>query len=208
MNVKLTEAQKISILNSADVYKVMQQVLLRENKIRRSQEHFWVVGLDRKQKILFIELVSLGATNRLSIAPPEVFRMGIYKLAVSMIMVHNHPSGNVKPSAEDMDTTDRMIKSGKMLNIQVIDHLIISDTEYLSFEDKGLMNKLRKSGAYELVAKEKAELKKVQLDEEHKKGREVEKIEMAKKMLRDKLSIDIIRKYTGLTKKDIEALKK
>lgn len=60
MNVRLSHEQKIRLLNSQDVYKVMQQVLLRENKIRRNQEHFWVIGLDNKNKILFIELIGLG----------------------------------------------------------------------------------------------------------------------------------------------------
>ena len=72
--------------------------MLRENKIGRNQEHFWVIGLDNQNKILFIELVGLGAVNRVGANPPDVFRMGIYKLAVGMILVHNHPSGNLKPS--------------------------------------------------------------------------------------------------------------
>lgn len=208
MNVKLTETQKIRILNSTDVYKVMQQVLLREHKIRRNQEHFWVVGLDGKQKILFIELVSLGAKNRVNVAPPEVFRMGIYKLAVGMILVHNHPSGTLQPSDEDTDFTDRMMKSGKMLNIAVVDHLIISETDYLSFEDKGLMNTLRKNGAYELVAKEKAELKKVQLEAEKGKAVAEAKMEMVKMMLKKNYPVKEIQELTGLTKKEIEMLKK
>ncbi|MFL0070261.1 JAB domain-containing protein [Tenacibaculum maritimum] len=63
MNVRLSKEQKIQILDSTDVYKVMQQVLLRENKIRRNQEHFWVVGLDNSNKILLIEFIGLGAVK-------------------------------------------------------------------------------------------------------------------------------------------------
>src|SRR6266550_905671 len=97
MTIRLTKEQKIKVLNSDDVYKVMQQILLRENKISRAQEHFWVVGLDNKNKILFIELVALGAQNRLEAKPSDIFRMTIYKLAIKVIFVHNHPSGEIKP---------------------------------------------------------------------------------------------------------------
>ena len=108
MNVRLTQDQKIQLSESGDVYKIMQQILLRENKIGRNQEHFWAIGLDNQNKILFIELIGLGAVNRVNANPPDVFRMGIYKLAVRMILVHNHPSGQLKPSDEDIDFTDKM----------------------------------------------------------------------------------------------------
>lgn len=108
MNVRLTKEQKIKVLNSVDIYFVMQQILLRENKIRRNQEHFWVVGLDNKNKVLFIELIGLGAVNRVNANPPDVFRMAIYKLAVKVILVHNHPSGSVDTSKGDHEFTDRM----------------------------------------------------------------------------------------------------
>ncbi len=103
MNVRLTEEQKKRVLNAYDVYSVMQQILLRQNKIRRAQEHFWVVGLKADNTILFVELISIGAQNYAHVNPPDVFRMGIYKLAVRMILVHNHPSGNLNISASDRD---------------------------------------------------------------------------------------------------------
>jgi DNA repair protein RadC len=203
MNVRLTEEQKIRLLNSEDVYKVMQQILLRENKIRRNQEHFWVVGLDNKNKILFIELVSLGVVNRVQVNPPEVFRMAIYKLAVKMILVHNHPSGEASPPSDgDLDMTDHMIKSGLMLKIQVIDHLIISEKEFLSMADEGIIEKLEKSGRYELVDTEKAELKKFH-DE---MIRERALIDVARKMKDKGYDIDTIKELTGLTKWDIKKL--
>ncbi|MEX0363400.1 MAG: JAB domain-containing protein, partial [Allomuricauda sp.] len=127
MNVHLTKEQKIKVLNSVDVYHVMQQILLRENKIRRNQEHFWVVGLNGKNKIQFIELIALGAVNRVNVDPPDVFRMAIYKLATKVIFVHNHPSGSVEISKGDQEVTDRLFKVGKLINIEVADHLIITE---------------------------------------------------------------------------------
>ncbi len=181
----------------------MQLVLLRESKIRRNQEHFWVVGPDNAHKILFIELVSLGAVNRVQIAPPEVFRMAIYKLAMRMILVHNHPSGELKPSRADLDFTDRMIKSGRIINIEVLDHLVILEEGFTSFADEGPMDELRDSGMYELVDREKALLlEQLKVD----KARLEEKQALAKKLKKEGMDEDFIKKMTGLRKWDISPL--
>ncbi|MBC9798085.1 JAB domain-containing protein [Sinomicrobium weinanense] len=206
MNVRLTQEQKIRILNSDDVYKVMQQVLLRENKIRRNQEHFWVVGLDNANKILFIELVSLGAVNRVMVNPPEIFRMAIYKMAVKMILVHNHPSGETEPSQADLDLTDRMMKTGELINIEVVDHLVISEHKYYSFANAGVMSQLKKNGKYEILDKEKAETRKWQAEFEKEQAVKDSNLMIAKKMKNDGIDIDTIKKYTGLTKWDIRKL--
>lgn len=206
MNVRLTKEQKVKILNSTHIYDVMQQILLRENKIRRNQEHFWVVGLDTKNKILFIELIGLGAVNRVNANPPDVFRMGIYKLAVRMILVHNHPSGDVEPSKADLDFTDRMLKVGKLINIEVIDHLIISESEYTSFEDEGTMAKLRKSGLFEIVEREKAELQQWKIDIEKDKARHENSLAIAKKLKESGMDDKTIKKMTGLYMHEIREL--
>ena len=203
MNVRLTKEQKIQVLNSSDIYKVMQQVLLREHKIRRNQEHFWVVGLNNNNKILFIELVGLGAVNRVNANPPDIFRMGIYKLAVQMILVHNHPSSHIKPSDADIQFTVRIIKVGKLINIEVIDHLIISEEKYTSFADKGIIKELQHSGAFEIVDKEKRAIEEWRIKTE--KERAV-KIEIARKMINDGIEIDIVKKYTSLSKSEIKSL--
>lgn len=206
MHVRLSAEQKIKILNSTDVYAVMQQVLLRENKIRRGQEHFWVVGLNNANKILFIELVSLGASNRVGIDPPEVFRMAIYKLATKIVLVHNHPSGEIKPSNDDIHFTDRMLKSGQMLRIEVIDHLIITDKKYASFGDLGIMEQVRNSGFYELLDNEKVRLQEFKAEMELKKAQKSKSLDIAKKMKEDGMDIDTIKKYTGLNKWEIKKL--
>ncbi|GHM99184.1 hypothetical protein WSM22_06740 [Cytophagales bacterium WSM2-2] len=203
MNIRLSKHQKIEILNSVDVYKIMQEVLLRENKIRRGQEHFWVVGLNNANKLMFIELVSLGAHNRVTIAPPEVFRMAIYKLASQLILVHNHPSGTMAISRADKDLTDRMIKSGKMLNIDVIDHLVIAEVTYVSFKDNGIIEELHKSGLYELVERDKANLNEMKIEGAIRKS----KVEMAVKMKKSGFTVDQIKEITGLPKREITRLK-
>lgn len=179
---------------------------LRENKLGRNQEHFWVIGLDNQNKILFIELVGLGAVNRVGASPPDVFRMGIYKLAVRMILVHNHPSGNLTPSEEDIDMTDRMIKTGKILDIEVIEHLIITETGYTSFVDKGIFENLKKNGRYQLIDKDLAEYKEMKLEIKLELAEKSKAVSIAKSMKKDGLDIDIIKKHTGLTKWEIKKL--
>ena len=206
MNVRLTKEQKIKILNSTDIYNIMQQILLRENKIRRNQEHFWVVGLNNKNKILFVELIGLGTVNRVGANPPDVFRMAIYKLAVQMILVHNHPSGSTEPSKEDLDFTDRMLKVGKLINIEVLDHLVISEEEYTSFADKGIIEKLRKSGLFEIVERDKVELKQWKIDVERNRAKHENSLEIAKRLKAEGMDEKLIKKMTGLYMHEIRKL--
>lgn len=206
MNVRLTKEQKVKVLNADDIYKVMQQILMRENKIRRNQEHFWVIGLDNANKILFIELIGLGQVNRVNTNPPEVFRMGIYKMAVKMILVHNHPSGNLEPSTSDVDATDRMYKVGQLISINVIDHLIITEESYTSFSNEGIMNRLKKSGLYEVVEREKVEIQEWKLKMEKDRGKEEKALAIAKKMKNEGFDEKIIKKLTGLRLGEIREL--
>ena len=112
MNVKLTASEKIRILNSTDIYDVMQKVLMRENKIDRNKEHFWIIGLANNNKILYIELISLGTIKSTLVEPMEVFSIALQKRSVKVILVHNHPSGELLPSEQDKDLTDRLQQIG------------------------------------------------------------------------------------------------
>lgn len=138
MNIHLSDDEKIKILNGDDLYGIMQKILLREEKIDQDREHFWIVGLANNNRILFIELISLGSVNATLAEPMDVFSFALQKRAVNVILVHNHPSGEVKPSDADKDLTDRMIQVGRIVDTQVYDHLIITDKTYYSFRDSGL----------------------------------------------------------------------
>lgn len=204
MEVRLTQAQKIQILNAHDVYSVMQQILLRQNKIRRAQEYFWVVGLKNDNTILFVELISIGAQNRVNVSPPDVFRMGIYKLAVRMILVHNHPSGNLKPSKTDKDITDRLLKIGELINIEVLDHLIISENGFTSFKDKGIMKLLHESGLYKVISRESEQMQEMKLKIEKDKAVKEELMKLARKMKSKGYDNQTIKELTGLYIRDIK----
>ncbi|MCH2195757.1 JAB domain-containing protein [Kordia sp.] len=204
MNVRLTQAQKIQILNAHDVYSVMQQILLRQNKIRRAQEHFWVVGLKTDNTILFVELISIGAQNYVNVSPPDVFRMGIYKLAVKMILVHNHPSGNLKTSQNDKELTERMLKVGKLIIIEIVDLLIITESGFTSFESKGIIAELKKSGLYELKQRESETMKEMQLKFEKQKAVKEELMKTARRMKEKGYDNQTIKELTGLYIRDIK----
>ncbi|BDS15489.1 JAB domain-containing protein [Aureispira anguillae] len=203
MNIELTEAEKIKILTSDDIYGIMQKILLREQKIDQDREHFWIIGLASNLRLLFIELIGLGTVNQVLVNPMEVFSFALQKRAVQIMLCHNHPSGELKPSDADKDTTDRMIQVGRIVNTPVLDHLIISDKSYVSFGNMGLMDELAKSikyvPPYELVDKIKAEASKI--------AKREEKIEIAKELKRRNMPIDAIAEITSLTVEEINALR-
>ena len=232
MNVKLTDKHKIKVQESDDIFEVMRHILLRDNKIDREKEHFWLVCLANNNLIVNIELVSLGSVNATTVKPMNVFRVAVLKGAVKVILCHNHPSGELRPSEADKDLTDRLIQVGRILNIEVIDHLIISTKTYMSFSDTGLMNKLRESTKWipqfelierirkeekklreEAVAIEKEKIKAekekaVKLEREKaKKALIAEKQSIAKAMKNKNMPIEEIIEITGLTEKDIKKLR-
>jgi DNA repair protein RadC len=211
MEINLTEEQRIKVLNSDSLYFVMQRILLRENEIDRNREHFWTVGLNNKNTILYIELVSLGSTCMTVVEPMQVFRIGVQKGATKMVLVHNHPSQELKPSEADKDITDRLVQSGNILQIEVIDHLIIAERTYLSFEDTGLMDQIRKSTKYVPAYELQARMKRENLAEGEeiglKKGKKESKIEMALLMKQMGEPVEKIVAYTGLSEGEIKRLK-
>ena len=148
MTIKLTKKERIKILNGRSLYEIMIKILLREEEIDQNREHFWVVGLENNNRILFIELVSLGSINKTVVEPMEVYSLALQKRAASIILVHNHPSGELEPSEADKDITNRLIQVGKIVNTPVLDHLIISIEDFVSFKEIGLMRKLAHSKKY------------------------------------------------------------
>lgn len=238
MTIELNDSQKVKVLNADDVFTIMQDILLRENKIDRDKEHFWLVCLSNNNRILMIELISLGSVNKTIVEPMDVFSFALQKRAVKLIMVHNHPSGEMRPSLSDIELTETMHAIGKFIRVPVIEHLIISETEFFSFVETGMMEQIRTENKYDLsfteIRKVNAALKKAEHEREkaEKKGemilKQIAKAEQEKEialkkvvtaekqrskeialeMLKDGLPIDKIMKFSGLTKKEIEGLKR
>jgi len=199
----------------------MQEILLREEKIDQEKEHLWMIGLALNNRILYIELISMGSVKATTVEPMNVFRVAVLKGAVNVILAHNHPSGELKPSDTDKDTTDRLLQVGLILNIKVIDHLIISVKSYLSFADTGLLAELEKSTKwvpqYQLIERIKKEEKKIRdqavkverekAKEDKAKAVKKEKLDIAKGMKKKGYKIADITELTGLTKDEIEKIK-
>lgn len=194
MEIRLNKNDKVKVTDPKDIYPIMQQILFRENKIGRAQEHFWMVGLNQSNKILYIELVALGSSNMAAIKPREAFRLAIHKLAVRVIIVHNHPSGEVLPSEVDKDLTDHFIQAGKFLKVDVIDHIIISEKTYYSFVESGVFADLKDSKKWVLP---------FELEE---KARKEKAVEMATILKQQNIETSIISKASGLTQSEIEKL--
>ena len=179
MRVPLTKEQKIYVQYPKDVYKIMRQILLRENKLDRGKEHFWVVCLSAQDRIMLIELLGLGTERAALVDPTEVFSFALQKQSKKLIMVHNHPNEKILiPSPADLDLTNHMYQVGKFLNLPVIDHFIINEKGFISFMAVGILDKLAKSKKYALQYKEEAErLMKVGEERGLKIGLEIGRVE-------------------------------
>lgn len=102
-------------------------------------EEFWVILLNAKHHVLQIDKVSVGTLTASLVHPREIFKSAIRRSAHAIVLAHNHPSGDPTPSREDREVTLRLIQAGKLLGIEVLDHLVIGDGRYTSFREKGLV---------------------------------------------------------------------
>lgn len=112
--------------------------LLMEDMRYLKQEHMKLVLLNTKCNLIAVEEISKGSLNASIVHPRELFNPAIRKSSASIIMVHNHPSGDPTPSSEDIAITTRIFEAGKLLGIELVDHIIIGDGKYISMKEKGL----------------------------------------------------------------------
>lgn len=101
------------------------------------QEHFVVLFLNTKNHVIHRQTIFIGSLNASIVHPREVFREAVKRSAASIIVAHNHPSGDPAPSQEDIHVTKRLVESGKMIGIELLDHLIIGDRKFISLKEKG-----------------------------------------------------------------------
>ncbi|WP_279287311.1 RadC family protein [Peptostreptococcus russellii] len=124
--------EKYKIKNPWDIY-----IYYMEEMRYMKKEVFKIVLLNTKNEIISDVDVSVGSLNSSIVHPREVFVEAIRKSANSMILIHNHPSGNPSPSDEDIKITERLMYSGEIIGIEVLDHIIIGDGEYYSMKEEG-----------------------------------------------------------------------
>jgi DNA repair protein RadC len=126
--------QKPQIRDSASAWEAIAPLLIDKN-----HEEFWVMYLNRSNQIINRNCVSMGGVAGTYVDPKVVFSKAVELLASAIILCHNHPSGQLKPSQEDIRLTKKLQEAGKVLDITVMDHLIIAGQQYFSFADEGLM---------------------------------------------------------------------
>lgn len=126
--------KKVQVRTSADAYEYLRPALSD-----LPHEEFWLLLLNRANKIMEAERISVGGVSGTVADLKVIFKRSIDRLASSIILAHNHPSGNLRPSQADKTLTKKVVAGGKLLDIAVLDHLIITDEGYFSFADEHLL---------------------------------------------------------------------
>ncbi len=132
---RLLKGKKAKIyLTAKDVWQELKDI--RDNK----KEHFVIFFLDARNQEIKKEIISVGTLTANIVHPREVFEPAILNLAAQIIIAHNHPSGCVEPSEDDLKITKRLIEAGRILGIEIIDHIIVSKNSFYSCKENGNMN--------------------------------------------------------------------
>ena len=129
----LQNKQSILLLSPKDVWNELKDI--RDHK----KEHFVIFFLDSRNQEIKREIVSVGSLNANLVHPREVFEPAIKYLAAQVIIAHNHPSGDTEPSEEDIKITKKLSEAGKILGIELIDHIIVAKSIFLSFKEHNLI---------------------------------------------------------------------
>ncbi|MFG6148372.1 RadC family protein [Halobacillus sp. B23F22_1] len=148
-------AKAVLLLSAIEFGKRLQQMKPVEKYVIRSpedgadfvmeemrdlkQEHFVCLFLNTKNQVLHRQTVFIGSLNASIVHPREVFKEAVKRSAASIICAHNHPSGDPSPSQEDIQVTQRLSECGKMIGIELLDHLVIGDRKFISLKEKGYL---------------------------------------------------------------------
>lgn len=126
--------EKPKISGSKDIYDLLKAELLDI-----PHEAFWIVLLNRANRVIKKHQISQGGVAGTVADPKIIFKIALEELASGVILAHNHPSGNLTASQSDIDLTRKLKESGKLLEIQILDHIIVAGKKYMSFADEGLL---------------------------------------------------------------------
>lgn len=128
------EPENLKIIFSNDIFELMQPVFADLN-----HEEFWVLFLNKANRLLGKFMISKGGMSGTVADPKVIFKTALEKNAAYLMLTHNHPSGNLNPSQEDINITKRLRDLGAMMDMHVLDHLIITNNGYYSFADQGII---------------------------------------------------------------------
>ena len=124
---------QVKITKSADVFEQFKALCYNQ------YEEFWILMLNRGNRIIDRAKISEGGISGTVVDPKKVYKIALDAYACSLILIHNHPSGNISPSEADTALTTKLSNAGKMLDISVLDHIIIGSNEFYSFADNGIL---------------------------------------------------------------------
>ena len=124
---------KIEVHESEQIANVFQGLLALEDAIDQAKEHFYVMHLDIRSRVNLVELVSLGSLSSSIVHPRETFRRAVIQGSASIIVAHNHPSGEPDPSEEDTKVTKLLFEAGQIMGIQMLDHIVFTKEKFFSF---------------------------------------------------------------------------
>lgn len=124
---------KTKVIDPEKAVKIFRALLALEDEIDREKEHFYVMHLDNKSRVKGVEVVGIGIMTSALVHPRETYRRAVMIGAETIIVAHNHPSGDPEPSDEDTRVTKTLFEAGQILGIRLNDHLIFSDDGYFSF---------------------------------------------------------------------------
>lgn len=129
----LKDKKSVLLMSPKDVWSELKDI--RSNK----KEHFVIFFLDVRNQEIKREIISIGSLNASLVHPREVFEPAVRYLTAQIIISHNHPSENIEPSDDDLEITKRLINVGEILGIEVIDHVIVTKNNFLSFKENGII---------------------------------------------------------------------
>lgn len=113
--------------------------MVMEEMRHLDREHFVALLLNTKNQVLAREVVAVGTLSSSTVHPRELFKLAIRRSAAAVILLHNHPSGDPWPSQEDIQVTQRLIEAGRIIGIEVLDHIVIGDNKYISLKAENLL---------------------------------------------------------------------
>jgi DNA repair protein RadC len=131
----VSEFMESNITSSNEAYSLFNNILNKRDKLDQHREMFYCMGLNPQNKVLYIDLISIGTTHYAAPIIRECFTGAISYNATSLIVCHNHPSGNTKASSQDRIFTRKLVEAGEILEIKILDHIIACRDSYLSFKD-------------------------------------------------------------------------
>lgn len=138
MRIPIRGKQKY-ITGPHDVHNLLQSILKKEAPEDRDKEHFWVLLLNADSTIRALDLVFLGTIDSTLSHPREIFTRAVSVRCTDVIVAHNHPSGNLEPSREDVEVTRTLIEAGEILQINVLDHIITTKKGFTSLRARGCL---------------------------------------------------------------------